>query len=715
MFVEKVEAFAAAAAAAEGALFQRCSRLESTEVIQESENKELGAWRRMRAQAQHMMELVTEIKALSDADEPAASLCELERLQKENKACRRKVGRARRDKANAQDDLDEADEAADTEAAEEARAELSKAELVSTAARRTLHVNSTAMQTQVVRLVRLASRQFPELEATEDVKNFMGSGGLLGPERRQLDDYDNVRPLATKGRNELKQAVFDGREVCLKRFPLQDDMKNYLKEIKNVQKLKHPYIISYGAVFQDCGSMYVQMEFFAHGSLRQWVDTTSPSIPQKRGVLRQLLLAIACIHSQNIVHCDLKNENVLISADETPRLCDFEMSKDLDGSASTFFGGSPGFIAPEILSGKLKYSAASDMYAFGVLLLNTLRSPAPGEPYPHTDLESLPAAVDFSAKIKPGVVGMLHQDPARRPTAAQTLADYFESGSEASVCPDGWTTKDGFACVDLSAETLMIKLMDLSLLATAKELATTSASDSMKKARVQRVVRIENRLLFEDYQRERKKIAQRLSGSQEAAAGVEMLSGHQPAWFSTDDLERFIMNELSQSSGTGQNFQFPEDDSAEINEFYLWHGLPATIVLEDGTTHETWRIIAQHGFDERIGGDTNGELYGSGCYFADASSKSNQYSKNTVNEDGHHCMLRCRVVMGDPYMAQKPYKGRRPPLNEATPGLPYDSIFAEENVTVNGGPGNGGKQFHNEYVVFNGAQVYPEYAVFYTL
>ena len=66
-------------------------------------------------------------------------------------------------------------------------------------------------------------------------------------------------------------------------------------------------------------------------------------------------------------------------------------------------------------------------------------------------------------------------------------------------------------------------------------------------------------------------------------------------------------------------------------------------------------------------------------------------------------------------MAQKPYKGRRPPLNEATPGLPYDSIFAEENVTVNGRPGNGGKQFHNEYVVFNGAQVYPEYAVFYTL
>ena len=721
-FVEKAKAFAAAVA--EDALLQRLSRLEfHASRGTQCQSKELGAWRRVQAQAQHMMELATEIKAVADADEPAASLAELKRLQKENKACRRKVGRARRDKANAQDDLDEANEAADTEAADEARAEVLKAELVSKNARRALHDNSRAMQRQVVQLVRLASRHFPELEANDDVQNFMGSGGLLGPEQRQLDDFDNVRPMATKGRNELKRAEFDGQEVCLKRFPLQDVMKNYLQEIRSVQKLKHPYIISYGAVFHDTGSMYVQMEFFAHGSLRQWVDTTNPSVLQKRTVLRQLLLAIACIHSQNIIHCDLKNENVLIADDGTPRLCDFEMSKDLDGSASTFFGGSPGFIAPEILSGTQKYSAASDMYAFGVLLLNTFRPPGRGEPYPNTDILTLQDGFcidiseqdDFRVKVQPGVVAMLQQEPAQRPTAAQMLADYFERDADEAVCPDGWTTKDGFACIDLSAETLMIKLMDLSLRATAKELTTTSASDSMKKSRVQRVVRIENHLLFEDYQRERRKIARRLKSRSEEAAGFEMLSEHQPEWFSTDDLERFILNELSQTSGTGQNFQFPEDDSADINEFYLWHGLPATIVLEDGTTHETWRIIAEHGFDERIGGDTNGKLYGSGCYFADGSSKSNQYSKHTANEDGHHCMLRCRVVMGDPYMAQEPYKGRRPPLNEATPGLPYDSIFAEENVTVNGGRANGGYQFHNEYVIFNGAQVYPEYAVFYTL
>ena len=151
-----------------------------------------------------------------------------------------------------------------------------------------------------------------------------------------------------------------------------------------MQKLKHPHIISYGAVFEDAGSMYVQMDYFENGSLRHWVTNTSPSHAQKRKVLRQVLLAINCIHSQKIVHCDLKGENVLITDDETPRLCDFEMSKNLEGSASTFIGGTRGFVAPEVISGGAKYSAASDMYAFGVIVLNTFDPPALGQPYPHT-------------------------------------------------------------------------------------------------------------------------------------------------------------------------------------------------------------------------------------------------------------------------------------------------------------------------------------------
>lgn len=66
-------------------------------------------------------------------------------------------------------------------------------------------------------------------------------------------------------------------------------------------------------------------------------------------------------------------------------------------------------------------------------------------------------------------------------------------------------------------------------------------------------------------------------------------------------------------------------------------------------------MIAQDVFDERVGGDSNGGLYGKGTYLADAASKANQYAtapiaKPPMDADGHHCMLSCRATMGDPYI-----------------------------------------------------------------
>ena len=70
-------------------------------------------------------------------------------------------------------------------------------------------------------------------------------------------------------------------------------------------------------------------------------------------------------------------------------------------------------------------------------------------------------------------------------------------------------------------------------------------------------------------------------------------------------------------------------------------------------------------------------LYGKGIYLADASSKSHQYARGK-NAAGHHCMLACRVTMGDPHMTPGPLLGqRRPPSKPGSGGLPHDSVFAQ--------------------------------------
>jgi serine/threonine protein kinase len=283
------------------------------------------------------------------------------------------------------------------------------------AARKALQENRLAMRSRVVRLVSLTSRHFPELKEHPDVLAFMGSDGLDASDRRRIADYDDVRPLAT-GRNELLRAKYGGADVCLKAFPLQGDMGAYKREFLRVQQLRHPYIVRYTAAFEDSGTMYLEMEYYKHGSLRNWLETTEPDALQKRAVLRQVLLALACVHSQGIVHSDIKGEvrvyptlspvssvcvfstflfsqqqvinafgavlccqNVLIADDGSPRICDFEMSKDLDTvSVSIAAGGggfTPGFMCPRVLRGEAKLSPAADMYAFGVLVLNTITPP----------------------------------------------------------------------------------------------------------------------------------------------------------------------------------------------------------------------------------------------------------------------------------------------------------------------------------------------------
>ena len=104
-----------------------------------------------------------------------------------------------------------------------------------------------------------------------------------------------------------------------------------------------------------------------------------------------------------------------------------------------------------------------------------------------------------------------------------------------------------------------------------------------------------------------------------------------------------------------------------------------------------------------------GGLYGAGSYFALNACKSDYYG-NKDKDSSNWVMLVCRVTMGVPFCTQEQHQGvRRAPDNPATPGRPHDSIFAESGVA------NRGAQYHNEYVVFDRSQVYPEFVVQYRI
>lgn len=143
---------------------------------------------------------------------------------------------------------------------------------------------------------------------------------------------------------------------------------------------------------------------------------------------------------------------------------------------------------------------------------------------------------------------------------------------------------------------------------------------------------------------------------------------------------------------------------AGVQENYLFHG----------TCCETAVKVAMEGFDFRL---SKPGYYGHGTYFASQACKSHQYAKArqfTMNGEQfqRHTMLIARVSIGDIWYADKVEKEcRRPPLREGTQRC-YDCVAARPGPM----PGHhAGEQAHQEVVVFEKSQAYPEFILEYTV
>lgn len=133
--------------------------------------------------------------------------------------------------------------------------------------------------------------------------------------------------------------------------------------------------------------------------------------------------------------------------------------------------------------------------------------------------------------------------------------------------------------------------------------------------------------------------------------------------------------------------------NGSINEVYLWHGTHVRTALS----------IAQKDFNMDLAGTGRGSMYGAGAYFAESSTKADEYGFDEPGGyyDGIRAMLLCRVTMGKMYYTSK--------FGEETA---VDNVKSGTHDSVLGDLAKHRKTFR-EFVVFNADQVYPEYVVLY--
>uniref|UniRef100_A0A2K6TRS4 protein kinase C n=1 Tax=Saimiri boliviensis boliviensis TaxID=39432 RepID=A0A2K6TRS4_SAIBB len=146
--------------------------------------------------------------------------------------------------------------------------------------------------------------------------------------------------------------------------------------------LHHPGIVNLECMFETPDRVFVVMEKL-HGDMLEMILSSEKSrLPERitKFMVTQILVALRNLHFKNIVHCDLKPENVLLaSAEPFPqvKLCDFGFARIIgEKSFRRSVVGTPAYLAPEVLRSK-GYNRSLDMWSVGVIIYVSLSGTFP--------------------------------------------------------------------------------------------------------------------------------------------------------------------------------------------------------------------------------------------------------------------------------------------------------------------------------------------------
>uniref|UniRef100_A0A3Q2DB32 Serine/threonine-protein kinase n=1 Tax=Cyprinodon variegatus TaxID=28743 RepID=A0A3Q2DB32_CYPVA len=158
--------------------------------------------------------------------------------------------------------------------------------------------------------------------------------------------------------------------------PSRRDLSN------TTSNLHHPGIVNLDCMFETPEQVYVVMEKL-HGDMLEMILSSEKSrLPERltKFLVTQILVALRHLHFKNIVHCDLKPENVLLaSAEPFPqvKLCDFGFARIIgEKSFRRSVVGTPAYLAPEVLRSK-GYNRSLDMWSVGVIVYVSLSGTFP--------------------------------------------------------------------------------------------------------------------------------------------------------------------------------------------------------------------------------------------------------------------------------------------------------------------------------------------------
>lgn len=201
----------------------------------------------------------------------------------------------------------------------------------------------------------------------------------------------------------------EGHDTCAKR--------TFLREVRILTKAIHRRVLR--AIFSnsDTKRPYYVMPYFSHGPLTPHAGKMKHA--QLRAAAQQLCDAIAAMHAQEIIHGDVKPDNLMIATDGN-----LQVGDPLGNGAgctvmySENSGGTPGYWAPELAFGRGPMSKPGDVFSIGATLyhLATGARPRDGQ-----SLDPWAVGAHVADQIRQIILAACRPDPELRPTITQLL------------------------------------------------------------------------------------------------------------------------------------------------------------------------------------------------------------------------------------------------------------------------------------------------------
>ncbi|XP_047449957.1 MAP/microtubule affinity-regulating kinase 4 isoform X2 [Mugil cephalus] len=247
-----------------------------------------------------------------------------------------------------------------------------------------------------IRSNRFRSVQHASLSASRSEKGTGWSSRSLGARCRNSIAFcsdeqpriGNYRLLKTIGKGnfakvKLARHILTGREVAIKIIDKTQlnptSLQKLFREVRIMKTLNHPNIVQLFEVIETEKTLYLIMEYASGGEVFDYlVAHGRMKEKEARAKFRQIVSAVHYCHQKNIVHRDLKAENLLLDADSNIKIADFGFSNEFTaGSKLDTFCGSPPYAAPELFQGKKYDGPEVDIWSLGVILYTLVSGSLP--------------------------------------------------------------------------------------------------------------------------------------------------------------------------------------------------------------------------------------------------------------------------------------------------------------------------------------------------